>query len=189
MPFMEMKDSFSEYPDDEDILKQGSSIAWKDILKKNGLKDYKELNKALKTGIGAYKKEIARQDLYENLYNYFEKENIWWPNEGSYDVFSKKRIYHTLITLEKKRIMVVDEFGEKKKELNLGATTETDFVNFIKPKDYYIYSYDEKILFSLDWDSFFYLIATDEKNKEVILNIGFEGFNCTNDMKHLWEHQ
>ena len=92
------------------------------------------------------------------LDSYTTQQNIWHPREGAFDVFILKQAYQTFQHLGKDTVIVVDDFFEQKKELTLDACTEREFVASIDNKDFYLYSADKELLFTVHWDSFFYLI-------------------------------
>ena len=184
---MTIYSSSDDYPTDEEIKESGKRILWKEIIENTKIEDEKELNKALMTSIGAYNKKLQRPDLLKHLNNYSELNNIWHPTEGSFGQLTKSSIYKTLKEAGIKAIEIEDEFYEEKKTLELSDLTETEFCNKIGFKDYYIYTKDKSILFSIGWDFFFYFIAIKEDTfpKELIEQ-HFEGFWASEKDSHLW---
>jgi hypothetical protein len=90
--------------------------------------------------------------------------------------------------LGKTEIVVADEFYESEKELNLNCISLKEFVEKVEYKDYYIYAKDKSILFTIEWDSFFYLICSNKKTVDEFLKYSkIEGFFCTSETKHTWE--
>lgn len=168
--------SNENYPDDKLVYKHGKTIKWEEVISKTTLKSYSEINRSLKTSIGAYNKAFQRPDLVEALDNYTKKNKIWHPDEGMFDVFTKKHIYQTFKSLKKVKIIVINEYYSEKKELDLNKMSEFEFIEKIDIKDYYIYSEDKSLLFSIDWDDFFYFIATDNTIMRSIIDFEkFEG--------------
>lgn len=177
-----------KYPEDEMIFENAEIVSWKEVKIGANFNDYAELYKALKTSIGSYRKAFERVNLREKLNDFTEREKIFHPSEGNFEVLSKIEIYNALKILGKNEIIVIDEFYENKKELNLNLISLKEFVEQIEYKDYYIYAKDKSLLFSIDWDSFFYLICSDEKTLDEILRKSkIEGFFCTSETKHNWE--
>ena len=84
------------YPSDQEISQNGKKVLWNEIIQGSKINDYKELNKALITSIGAYHKKLERQDLLKNLNQYSDRNNIWHPTEGTFDFFSKSSIFELL---------------------------------------------------------------------------------------------
>ncbi|MFN8254043.1 MAG: DUF2711 family protein [Bacteroidales bacterium] len=175
------------YPSDEEILQSGKVKTWKEIIENTEFENYKELNKALMTSIGAFKEELQRDDLLEILDKYTEKNNIWHPTKGMFDYFTKASIYDIIKSANITEIEVEDEFYENRKIIDLTSLTKNEFCKKIDFKDYYIYSKDKKILFSISWDYFFFFIAINEKafSKQEIEKY-FEGFWATENDSHLW---
>ena len=73
------------------------------------------------------------------------------------------------------------------KTLDLEMMDCEEFVNSIEYKDYYIYAENKEILFSVDWDYYFFFIAFNTQNIEKsIVENSFEGFWATKETSHLW---
>ena len=62
--------SNNEYPTDEEIYKSGKIITWDSVVKGAGLAEYSDLNKALRTSIGAVRKIFQRPELTDKLNNF-----------------------------------------------------------------------------------------------------------------------
>ncbi|MBR9847013.1 MAG: DUF2711 family protein [Algicola sp.] len=183
---VEIFTSNKDYPKDKEVYENGILVKWEEIISDTKLSSNIELNRALKTSIGSYKKKLERQDLLKTLDDYTDLQKIWHPTEGSFGVFAKKGIYQTFKNFNKDKIIVIDEFFEKETELDLTVLNEIEFIEKIDFKDYYIYSSDKEILFTIDWDSYFYLIAVDKYKIEYIKN-HFEGFVADEKTTHLWD--
>ena len=98
-------------------------------------------------------------------------------------------IHSAFKLLEKNQIMITDEFYENTSIVDLDRLTEYEFCDEIGGKDYYLYSADKEILFTIEWDSFFFLIATDHKKMDqLIASHLFEGFLCNENTDHYWEY-
>ncbi|MFY0591061.1 DUF2711 family protein [Roseivirga sp.] len=176
----------NEYPDNQTILQEAEVISWNDVISNSGLGNISELNKALKTSIGSYRKELQRPDLSEKLNIYTKENQIWQPTEGCFDVLTKRKIFHFLRSLGKRDIIVTDEFFEHNYTLNLDKLEEQAFIERIAHKDYYIYPSDKEVIFTIDWDSFFFVIATNTEKENEIQN-SFEGFLADENTTHLWD--
>lgn len=178
-----------DYPSPLNIFKNGIIIDWQTVINNCGLKDDSELNKALRTSIGALRTAFHRPDLSALLDKYITDKKIWQPVEGCFDILSKISIYKTFELFGKKEIVVTDEFYQTSSTLNLNNLNEYEFSEKINFKDYYIYSLDREILFTIEWDSFFFLIATDQrKMNKIISEKLFEGFFCDDDTEHSWDY-
>ncbi|MCY7375334.1 MAG: DUF2711 family protein [Pyrinomonadaceae bacterium] len=176
------------YPDDKAIAESGKIITWQEIKEKALFKDFGEINKALKTSIGGYREVFEKSKLLEKLNFVTEKEQIFHPNEGNFAPLVKIQIYKTLKYLNKTEILVIDEYLETEKELDLNTISLDEFVEKVKVKDYYIYPKDKSILFSIDWDSFFFIICSNQPSINEVIKAGnFEGFSCLDTTEHSWE--
>lgn len=181
--------SNQDYPTDEEIYKSGKTITWDTIVKSSGLADFAELNKALRTSIGALRQVFQRPELTVKLNNYTDSQNVWHPTEGGFDTLSKINIYKAFKLLDKNQIVVTDEFYETNSILELDKLTDIEFSEIIAFKDYFIYSSDKELLFAIEWDSFFFLIATDKgKMNRIISEKLFEGFLCDEKTQHTWDY-
>lgn len=177
-----------DYPTDEEILQYGNPIRWSEVLSGVGFDSFAELNKALTTSIGGYRAEFARQDLADRLLQFAEDSHTFLPEEGSFDVFSKMSIFDTFKQLGKGLIVVHDEWCDNKFTLDIRELTREEFCKKIDHKDYYIHDMEEQILFAIDWDDFFFLIASSSEMMESILADGsFEGFHCDASTQVYWE--
>lgn len=184
----EIYESNENYPKESEIIKSGKIFNWKKVISDTELENYREINRALRTSIGAYKNPLRRFDLLNKLETYTERNKIWFPVEGQFDTFTKIGIYKLLKKISKDKVFVIDEFYEGKKELNIKNLTESEFVEQIKFKDYYIYSEDKSILFAISWDDFFYLLATKKEHQKAIDEITeIEGFIANEKDSHLWD--
>ena len=181
--------SNQDYPTTLEIYNNGEIVSWKNILNEISLKDESELNKALRTSIGALREIFRKPKLSEKLNIYTEKNNIWHPTEGNFDVFSKIGIYRVFKMFNKNEILIVDEFYENINKVKLNELTEYEFIEEFGHSDCYIYSVDKEILFTIEWDSFFFLIATDKNIMEKIIEAKyFEGFLCDSKTTHNWDY-
>lgn len=181
--------SNKDFPTDQEIFDSGQSICWGAVVKGSGLKNNSELNKALRTSIGALRQVFRRPELTEKLNNYTSNQSIWHPTEGGFDTLSKVAIYKAFKLLDKNEIIVTDEFYETNSTLELDKLTAFDFVEKIGYKDYFIYSLDKKLLFTIEWDSFFFLIATGQESMDKIITSKlFEGFLCNENTEHTWDY-
>lgn len=184
---MTIYSSNDKYPSEAEKYQNGTVVKWAEIIRNSEIENSKELNKALMTSIGAYRAELRRKDLLEFLNLYTEKNSIWHPTEGTFDYFTKASIYDVLKSANFNVIEVEDEFYENHKKLDLSTLTKNEFCDEIDFKDYYIYSVDKSILFSIGWDYFFFFVAINEKafSKQTIED-HFEGFWASESDSHSW---
>jgi hypothetical protein len=90
--------------------------------------------------------------------------------------------------LKKNHVIVINEYYDEMKELNFENISKEEFVDAVNFKDYYIFSKDESILFTISWDDFFFLIATKKENLKVVNGMTeIEGFIANDKDSHLWD--
>ncbi|MGE8379694.1 MAG: DUF2711 family protein [Sphingobacterium sp.] len=177
------------YPADEDIFRGAKAIPWKNIVNGSPMTCYAELNSALRTSIGALNRNFTRPELMEQLNNFTDSESIYHPTEGAFGMLSKMAIHKAFKLMGKNQIMITDEFYDNTTTVDLDQLTEYEFCDEIGGKDYYLYSADKEALFTIEWDSFFFLIATDQnKMDQLIASNWFGGFLCNDDTDHYWEY-
>jgi hypothetical protein len=182
--------SNKDFPTDQEIFDFGLPVSWDTVVKGSGLKNNSELNKALRTSIGALRQVFRRPELTDKLNKFTHDQDIWHPTEGSFDTLSKIAIYKTFKLLGKNKIVVTDGFYETTSIIELDTITEFELTEKVSYKDYYLYSTDKELLFTIEWDSFFFLIATDnEKMKQIIEAKLFEGFLCKENTEHTWDYE
>lgn len=182
--------SNKDYPTDKEIFESGKIITWDMVGKGAGLADNSELNKALPTSIGGLRKIFQRPELTDKLNKFTDSKNIWHPTEGGFDTLSKIAIYKAFKLLDKNEVIVTDEFYETTSTIELDKLTDFEFSEKVSYKDYYIYSSDKELLFTIEWDSFFFLIATgQEKMNKIISSNLFEGFICNEKTEYTWDYE
>lgn len=177
-----------DYPDDTEILKHGIPVRWEEVKLGCNFVRLEDVNKALKTTIGAYRKEFSREDLADRLSAWTEENRIFVPSEGQFNVFSKIAILKGFRHLRKSSILVEDEYGERKNEIDISDISDDEFIQSLECKDYYIYDVNKELLFALDWDDFFFLIcSSEEKLGKLTRALNLEGFYCDDATKQSWE--
>jgi hypothetical protein len=189
LPFLKVENHHEEYPTDSELYNHGKIVNWETIVKDAKLKDTAELNTALRTLIGALRPIFRKPELSDKVNALIKKDNIRRPTEGYFDVFTRLGMYKSFKMFNKNEIMLVDEFFEEIKSINLKELTEYEFLEKFGHNDYYIFSSDKEILFTMDWDSFFFLIATDKNKMDRIIAANyFEGFLCDSETTHNWDY-
>ena len=178
-----------EFPTEKDIIDNGKTVSWDLIVQGVDLNDKSELNRGLRTSIGALKKEYRKEEIAEKISNYSTENSIYHPVEGHFDIFVKIAMYKIFKLFSKNEVKIVQEFYDEEKLVFLDKITEEEFCEEISIKDYHIYSEDKEILFTIDWDSFFFIVGTKKKSmmEKIILNNLIDGFLCDNETDHDWD--
>lgn len=176
------------YPDDQEIYLNAKPVSWKEIKTGCGFESSGEINKALKTSIGAYRKVFQRPDLAKRLSNFTTANQIYHPVEGHFEILSKKEIYKAFHLLSRTELVIEDECCDSRKELNIASLMEKDFIEGVNFKDYFIYDNQKELLFAVDWDDFFFLICSSKENIDrLVSTLNFEGFYCDDTTETAWE--
>ena len=177
-----------QYPDEKSIIENGEIITWNEIKNEAKFNDVGEINKALRTSIGAFRSVLRRVDLSEKLNAYTNEQKIFHPIEGNFEPLVKIQIYNSLKQNGKNDIVVIDEYLESERELTLNSISVGEFIEKVEFKDYYIYAKDKSVLFTIDWDSFFFLICSNQPLLNEVIEAGnFEGFFCSETTDHSWD--
>lgn len=107
-------------------------------------------------------------------------------------------IYQTFALLKKTDIVIVDEFNYKSFNSNLTSSESVDNFSSTNAKEFcdkiefekYIYSSDKEILFALECESPFFVIATSKANMDKIISHSlFEGFLCDETTTQWWYYK
>lgn len=176
-----------KYPTHEEIIKDGVIVPWLHILEQGCFSEFTEINLGLTTSIGALRDDLQREDLNKMLDEFCIKNDIFHPTEGRITILSLIKIYNCLTALGKLELVVTDEFFTDRKTLNLSEFTCSEFVLHVSGYMYF-FPIDRSLLFTIEWDSFFFLICGDQKLLNFIIpEFEFEGFYCNNDTMHNWD--
>jgi hypothetical protein len=98
------------------------------------------------------------------------------------------KIFNAFQILNKKKIVIEEEFRLNKREVDITIINQKHFAEAVYAKDYFIYDVDKEVLFAIDWDDFFFLICSNGKNVETIVNtLDFDGFYCNDRTEAAWE--
>lgn len=171
----------------EEIVQSVKVVPWEAVRRGAGFKELSELYKALKISIGSLQPAFAQPDVALQLNDYIEVQRIQAPIAGAYDIFTKVAIYKTFEILGKHRIVVTDEFYESTYTLELNELDAMGFSEKIAADAYYIYPEDKSFLFTMGWDSFFFLFACGKQEMTIIQEKKlFDGFLCDEDTVHHW---
>ncbi|PTS94094.1 hypothetical protein DBR11_24150 [Pedobacter sp. HMWF019] len=175
------------YPTDEEIIKDGIIVPWQYVLEHGGFSELSEINLALRTSIGALRDIYKKEDLNKILDDFTIKNGIFHPTEGRITILSLMKIYHCLTAIGKLELIVTDEFFYGRKTLNISEFTCSEFI--LKVRGYmYFFPIDRSLLFTIDWDSFFFLICGDQDLlHQIIPKFEFEGFYCNDETMHNWD--
>ncbi|OKS89216.1 DUF2711 family protein [Mucilaginibacter polytrichastri] len=176
----------SSYPQVEEIIDNGTPIKWQYVLEHTPLKNFSEINLALCTSIGALGRDFRRIDLQQKLNAFAVSNSIYYPTEGRITALSLIRIYNCLKTMGKVDLVITDEFFQDRKVINLITLPCVEFVLLVRGYMYF-FPIDRTLLFTIEWDSFYFLICGNQVLlDEIIPKFEFEGFFSSNETIHNW---
>ena len=182
-PFFKMSNSKDnqDYPEPTEITKFGEIVKWKSIKKDCAFKTYNEII----YGIRKYSRDIPNKEyFYKLLDDYCRKNYIWEPYDGTFWELIQGEIKRIFESNLYKTVIVQDEIGRETKEIETCSLEESLAKNHISN----IYSKDKKILFTIDWDSYYFLFCSSKEIIEKSLKDScLEGFFSTDKIGHLWE--
>jgi len=175
------------YASDNEIIEKGFPVRWQYILENTDLNTSSEISQALRTSIGALKKEYETLQLKEILEHFTIENKIYHPIEGRITLLSLIEIYKCLTYLQKTEITMSDEFFQDVETIEISTLSISEFV--LRVRGYmYLYPTDRSLLFTIEWDSFFFLMCGDRKSLDhITFKFDFEGFYTDENTMHSWD--
>ncbi len=144
----------------------------------------------MQSSIQSLKQVFRREDLEERLIEFTASNEIWHPEIDAYNPPAKIAIYKAFKLLGKNEVIVFNNDDGPDDILRIDELMESEFVKKIGHGDWHIYSSDKEILFTITWDTFYFLLATkDENMKKIIAANLFEVFLCDDKTEHGWEYE
>ncbi|UEG54563.1 DUF2711 domain-containing protein [Mucilaginibacter daejeonensis] len=175
-----------QYPDNTAIVSSAKPVKWQQIIDHTLISNFAEMSLALRTSIGALRREYERTDLRDILIDQTSDLSVYHPIEGRINVLSLMQMYECLKDLHKTTLVVTDEFFEDRKVIDIGLMSLTQFVTEVHGYMYY-FTEDRTVLFTIEWDSFFFLICADhDLLAHIVARYRFEGFYCDANTTHDW---
>ncbi|PGQ16939.1 hypothetical protein COA09_03105 [Bacillus cereus] len=147
------------YPSAEEIIHNGKSVSWKEMMSYSGLHSYAELAMAMLTSIGAYTEEYKREDLAKKLYSNLKKD-LYYPTEDYTSIFLLHKLLKLLGSKGAKNLYFSEPILDTNGLLEVNNTT---------PLDIWDISNNEYALMSI-FDSFTTLLLAKEENIEYIVH-------------------
>jgi len=103
------------YPSKEKMIECCEKIKWSEFLKMSKIKDYKELDIALRNSIHGLNKKYKNDESSNKLENALEQHKIHQPNEGLFEELLLDDMMKALLHLDFKWVFLADEFGTERK--------------------------------------------------------------------------
>ncbi|KQL40820.1 hypothetical protein AN960_06275 [Bacillus sp. FJAT-25509] len=165
------------YPSDEEILLLGKQVSWMSMMYDCGFTTFNEIAIALKTSIGAFKKQYIRDDLAEKLNTHIKKD-CFYPNEDYTSVFLIQDLKIVLESRGAKYFCYFDPLLDNSGVLEIEKLTSLD-IGDLALKELIITDENMDFAFMNVYDSFITVFMTrDEKIDEIVDRIGWEAIIC-----------
>lgn len=113
------------YPSAEEIIHNGKSVSWKEMMSYSGLHSYAELAMAMLTSIGAFTEEYKREDLAEKLHSNL-KEDLYYPTEDYTSIFLLHKLLKLLGSKGAKNLYFSEPILDTNRLLEVDNTTPLD---------------------------------------------------------------
>nr|WP_081806940.1 DUF2711 family protein [Bacillus sp. H1a] len=165
------------YPSAEEIIHDGKSASWKEIMSHSGLNSYAELAIALLTSISAFTEEYKREDLAEKLNSSF-KQDLYYPTEDHTSIFllntllkllgskGAKNLYFSELTLDNNGLLQVNDTTP----LDIWDLSYNELIITDENKDYAFMSIYESFTTLL--------LAKDENIEYIVQSMNVEAVIC-----------
>lgn len=156
------------YPSAEEIIHNGKSVSWKEMMPYSGLHSYAELAMAMLTSIGAFTEEYKREDLAEKLHSNL-KEDLYYPTEDYTSIFLLHKLLKLLGSKGAKNLYFSEPILDTSGLLEINNTTPLDIWD-ISNNELIITGKDNEYAFMSIFDSFTTLLLAKEENIEYIVH-------------------
>lgn len=181
---LQRKDSSEHiYPDAEEILTEGKPVLWEKVMHDYNFNSLKDIELALRTSIGAFRKEYARKDLVQKL---SLKPDLYFPYEDFISVLLIEDMLKVLSSKGSNSIYFSDPIYGKSGVLNINETSALDIYEITSSELIITDEYNDFAFMSI-FDSFNTLfIAKDENIEDVVKLMNWEAIICNHETKIDW---
>ncbi len=190
-PFIRVPDSLSwrathHYPDDQQIVEQGTKFAWAQISAQTCLASCARINQALLTSIGSLTDHLADPQASNALQFFLENQPVWMPTEGRFEPLLRSDLLQIFAQAGSDEIILIPEFPQSNPVQRLSiAGISSGTIPF--PKSGTLLAPDASFLFTVDWDSFFTLFYGPRAFiARAAQSLALEGFFATPNTDHAW---
>jgi hypothetical protein len=190
-PFVQVPDELGwkatqQYPDDAEILAQGTKCAWAEVAARTGMTSCARMNQALLTSIGSLEEYLADRDGRDALQSFVQTHPVWMPVEGRFEPLLRADLLRTFELAGFEELIFVPEFPQSDPVVRLSiAELKSGAMPF--PPHGTLLAPDASFLFTVDWDSFFTLFYGSRAFlTKTARTLGLEGFFATANTDHAW---
>ncbi len=175
------------YPEEVEIIENGMPVEWKEVLNNSdGLNSYEDIQKGLKTSIGAYRRIFQRNDLMNSVMEVLAENNYWSPREDDINTLTKLLLFKIFNLLDVKSAVNLD-YSSDSNPIEIEKLDEQSFCKAFNST--LIYSENKEVMILQDRDTFFCLMLTKHKEtmQKIITAFNPEGILCDNETCLPWE--
>ena len=175
------------YPKDMDIIENGRSVSWNEILGHSDLlSSYGDIQKGLKTSIGAYRKIFQRPDLSNAVKQVLDSQKLWPPKEDDINPLTRIRIFEIFKLLSLENIVNFN-YGQDIVPQNISKLNAPEFCEAFKSN--ILFSENKEVMISQGRDTFFCLLLTKDKRmmQKISDNFQLEGILCDEETNLPWD--
>ena len=161
------------YPSDEEMLKLGEPISWKEVMAKCNLKSYKELFRALQhlTGVPS--------DEYKKLAPYVKSNpDFYYPEEDRTSLFILNSLVEILCSKEANTLYFSEPIHDTNGSFKVNDMSPLEIAN-LSPNESIITDENTDFAFMGIYDSFItLLLAKDTNIEDTIKSLNLEALIC-----------
>jgi hypothetical protein len=190
-PFIRVSEALSwsavqHYPDDQQMLAEGTKISWSEVSKQVGISSYARMNQALLTSIGSIDDYLADGAAADAVASFAKEQPVWMPTEGRFEPLLQRDFLAAFEAAGAEELIFVPEFPNSDPVVRLTLDDLTSGA-LPFPTRGTLLAPDRSFLFTVDWDSFFTLFYGARRFVEQqVRSFGLEGFFATANTDHGW---
>jgi hypothetical protein len=190
-PFLRVPEQLSwsvtrRYPNDAQIVAQGTKYPWARVASQTGLTSCARINQALLTSIGSLVDHLADPQGRDALQSFLENQPVWIPTEGRFEPLLQADILQVFEQAGSDELLFVPEFPQSDPVVRLPIRRlRSGEIPF--PNSGTLLAPDASFLFTVDWDSFFTLFYGSRAFiARAAQSLHLEGFFATPNTDHAW---
>ncbi|MEB2278349.1 DUF2711 domain-containing protein [Bacillus sp. ILBB4] len=161
------------YPSDEEMLKLGKPILWKEVMAKSNLRSYKELSIALQylTGVPS--------DEYKKLASYVKSNpDFYYPEEDRTSLFILNSLVKILCSKGANTLYFSEPIHDTNGSFKVNDMSSLEIAN-LSPNESIITDENMDFAFMGIYDSFITLLLANDINiEDTIKSLNLEAFIC-----------
>lgn len=159
-------------------------IRWEEVLKLLEMKDYGELDIALRTLTSSVHKNYENKVASEKVFNLRAKEGIYEADAGFLPIEFINPLLEAIKNEGHDWVWLGDEFGAERRLEYVRDLWESDQLNSGR---YNLFTHNNELLITTHWDSHFSMLCSDKETIERIRKYcDLEGFYCDDKTEVFW---